>query len=739
MKKNLLFIFFSVVIFSNVHAQLKEADYRKQADEVRNYVWGWKIKAFDERNVPMEYTKYSKVILAKHEEITGLTKSKIKWIGFGVAAQRDLTYTHTTRELIKINDAAALEEYSQIDYQKFAQQHNDKLTTFLGVRVIKPDGTVKEINPDEIVLTDNTGKDKKAKLAVPDLEIGDMIDYFIQTVEFYDGGSLLDIENFVFADEDPVFHFSVHIEASDKLAIEYRSMNGAPDFKVSHDADNNTVMDAEQNKIAPFPVSLWMSPFRQIPILRFHMVMGYKGVFAGRINARKPGEIYKDLSPDEIVQDYDILLKPQITFTRQAASQVAGEISKYGKVYLDNNGGGSLKNNSPAVYYAARHYFLMRPDLTNVTVVDSRRNNISPDFPFFLCMLEGLFSYFGINSQIVLLPSKYGPRANEVMSKADYGLALLTDDGHIYTAETFYDSPDLIPYYLEGQQGVTLDYSMKMTGAKSEQGTYTAKNSSAIQNVQNEDLVISFDPAEPQKIIVDRKTTLSGLMKEDAQKKLLLYEDWYDEERKMMGIKNSFTDELHDSRKGKKIVDEYTNAFAEARKQWKDNFKQEITDQFDVIPDEVMESKVDQCGIFDLKPDFIYNSKFTVNAWIKKAGNNFILEAGKMIGPQLSLKPEQRDRKVDVYMPHARTLRYNLQIPVPAGYTAEGLDKLNTSIDNAQGSFVTTAKLDGALIKITITKTYKTSFVKVADWPALLSMLDAGTAFGDAKILLKKS
>lgn len=729
----------SVFISQHSNAQLNEADYRKQAAEVRNYVWGLKIKAFEERNVPAEYSKYSKIVLAKHEEITGLSKSKIKWIGIGVKAQKDLTYTHTTRELVKINDAAALEDYSEISFQKFAQGYKNKLTTYLGVRVIKADGAVKEINPDEIILTDNTDKNKKGKLAVSELQIGDMLDYFIQTVEFYDGGSSLDFENFVFADEDPIMHYSVHVEASKKLAIEYRAMNGAPDFKEKRNEEDDIILDAEKNNIPPFPANLWTSAYRQIPLLRFHMVMGYKGIGANTINARKPGEVYKNLDADEVVQDYDASLRYYVTSMRREIKTYDNKLKKIAQSYLENNGGGKVKDNSTALYYATRHYFFLEPNKETVAVVDRRRNYNSPSDMVFLSLLESLFGEFGINTQFVLIPSKYGPKAGEVMSTSDLSLALLTEDNHIFTAESVFDSPDVIPYYLEGQQATTLDYRMKMGGARSEKGSYSTNYSPASKNVHTEDLVYYFDPANPQKIKVDRKATITGLLRLDYQQQLILYEDFYEEERKGMGIEESFFDELKDSKKGKKIVEEYEHAFEEARKEWKENFKEEIADQFDVKPEELLSCKIEQSGIFENKAALKFNAQFTVNAWVKKAGNNFILDAGKMIGDQLKIKPEQRDRKVDVYMPNARTFQYNMSIPVPQGYTAEGLDKLNTSIDNSTGSFITTAKLEGTTVKITVTKVYKNAFEKAEKWPELLKMLDAATAFEEAKIMFRKS
>ena len=51
----------------------------------------------------------------------------------------------------------------------------------MGVRIIKPDGKVTEINADDVVLVQDEKSQKKAKVAIPNLEPGDILDYFIAT------------------------------------------------------------------------------------------------------------------------------------------------------------------------------------------------------------------------------------------------------------------------------------------------------------------------------------------------------------------------------------------------------------------------------------------------------------------------------------------------------------------------------------------------------------------------------
>ena len=159
----LIILFFAV---TKAFSQFSEDDYRKQADEIRNDIWNSKTPFFDQRTVPAGYEKYSKVILARRQEITCIGTSKTKFnLSYGLIKQSDLTYTSMFRELVKVNDEVSLQDYSEISFQKFSNYAYNKKTSFLGFRIIKPDGSIKEIDPDEIVLTDDEQNYKKAKLA----------------------------------------------------------------------------------------------------------------------------------------------------------------------------------------------------------------------------------------------------------------------------------------------------------------------------------------------------------------------------------------------------------------------------------------------------------------------------------------------------------------------------------------------------------------------------------------------
>ncbi len=84
-----------------------------------------------------------------------------------------------------------------------------------------------------------------------------------------------------------------------------------------------------------------------------------------------------------------------------------------------------------------------------------------------------------------------------------------------------------------------------------------------------------------------------------------------------------------------------------------------------------------------------------MEGWIKKAGNNYIIDLGKLIASQLEIKKDQRERVKDIYMPFPRSFSYHIEFILPDGYSAEGLDKLNASVMNETGGFISKAKMEG--------------------------------------------
>lgn len=733
----------SLLQFSNAFSQ-SASDSKSLAEEVRKEIWGWNIPAFNNREIPAAYASEPAVILARHQEIKAISKNKFKFRGLTAAKYKEIYFTNTIREMVKINDKATLEEFSEFSYQKskklatfFSPKLKGRLV-FLGVRIIKPDGSIKEVNVDDEVLTKNEKTEQRSKVAIPGLEVGDIIDYFFcQQEEEAIAGYRTEPYVFVFGDDKPILHYSVHCEAGPTCAVEYRSMNGAPEFRVKKDADNDNILDAEYKNIAKAPVGLWMSSARQLPILRLNIRIG-----GPRKIRREEGMVYRNQPYQQIIEDVKIDVKED--FAESQLGLVADALTNDIKSMIKRarKSDDLPKDSLPYyVYYAFRYIAFYRVTPNSEINVGVERNYQTPSKKKFLQLLSLILFKLDIDNKIILATSRYGPDTKQVLLVDDFEYILKTlGNQEIYmSAEGVFTNADFIPAEYEGQdnQSISIRGSGKVTVKPNDDLPEKIPFTKASSNMQKENLKVSLQ-SDMEKLQIDRQSTLSGEMRWGAQRALLLFEDYYEEERIALSVKESFMETFADSRRNRSLAEEYKAAFAKARSEWKDQFIREIETEYGKKPTELSLYRIDNMGLRHTKPNLVYTTQFSMDGWVKKGGANYIVDIGRLIGTQLELKPDQKERKVDVYMSCARSFQYTIRFELPQGYKAEGLEKLPVQKSNEVGAFKVDARQDGNSIVLVVTKTYNAAFEPVSHWPQLTEIITAAQDFENAKILLRK-
>ncbi|HEX3384277.1 MAG TPA: hypothetical protein VHS53_03770, partial [Mucilaginibacter sp.] len=278
MKKFLLLLAFTV-LSASLFAQ-SEKDKKAYDDEVvtlQKQIWEDPIPEFKSTNVPANLGKESAVILARSFSLSRASTGKFK---FG---HHSLT-TRTTKfsvfhERVKINDKTALESFSSLEYQKILNKTTSELfakfmdvnNTFVGAKVIKANGKEIVVNTSEEVLTKDESKDKQGKLAIPDLQVGDILDYYIAreyVADKEEGNSYKDNDNIVYlVDEYPVIYFSIDFKFNKKIKIKTIYANGAKHFDQSTNEDGDQLLCLKLNNIPKFKDQLWTSALRQYPYI----------------------------------------------------------------------------------------------------------------------------------------------------------------------------------------------------------------------------------------------------------------------------------------------------------------------------------------------------------------------------------------------------------------------------------------------------------------------------------------
>jgi hypothetical protein len=712
--------------------------YKENAESMRKEVWSWDKPEFSVRNIPSEYNNFSKVVIARHIDI-GIKKNRLT----------NFVLTEIFRESIKINDKAAVTEFSDFEYNQMEKGSGftagRTTITYVGVRVIKPNGNIKEINADDIVITASDKDLKKAKIAIPDLQAGDILDYFVAREGTENLGFMEVVSAYVFEfyNEVPILHYSIHSETGKRYAIEYRSYNGAPDFIQRKGEDNSNVLDLVQKNIPVYPeIDLWTLPYRQLPLTRMNIIVGYKGVSAGRFNARDPGVIYKNQPSEKFFEDEMNDLGLRKISTGREGVDLPEELSEYLKKLVKS------RSDIPADSFAAELFYVLRysdfldvQPWIKVETIMGRANRDLPGKNYKYHIYDFLKDK-GADASLVVSTHRSLSTSKEIMGKneLDYLIQIRGNKPKFMGMSSIFTPAFYIPTDFEGEKNVlALDIgegrSPNPDGFGKSRVNIPAGNAENNSRLEKMEIAVSDDRAG---LFVNRITSIRGHERDALQKQLILFEDYCNAERKAFNIKSTILEQLEGGRKTKSYADELRFAFSKARQNQKDEFLKEATGWFGLEVTNLSDFHVQQLGVRHYQPDFVYSSKFKLGGLVKKAGANFIIEIGKLQGSLAGNTSIPPMRKLDIYLPFAETLSSEISVVVPEGFTLEGAEALNVRVENETGQFSCETKLSGSTLIIKTSKTYNSAFIPATNWDKLKAIIDAEKKWYDSKILFRK-
>lgn len=732
MRKHLTGLFL-ILLIASIDSALFANDYKKHAKEVRDSVWSWDIDAFKSYSIPEKHKNESAVILARHQQIEATSKNKFRMNALLVAGiNRELYYTNVDRIMIKLNDKRALDEYSELSFKEEVKSwgllRSNKLNTVLGARIIKPDGTIHEINIDEDAVAITEGKkDKEAfkKIAIKGLEVGDILDYFYsEEMEL----ETLNIppQTFMFFSDYPTLSYSIECILGQKLTVEYRSINGAPDFEQSVDNEQNTILKTIQTDLQAInniKDIRWLSIYKDLPMIRLMILNNASKIIYKPASARKNG-IYKDVDYEEILKDKK------------------GEFATWSKNMF---GMGDIykKVNKAVGNYKQRETSASKEELA-LYIYDALRFYWVNDLPYpkFLIALEKQLKENGIECKVCFTTNRLGPKRNQLVEADDLSIFLTANNNKqlFFYPNSYRHAGEIAPVF-EGEiaSAVSVD-KYKQNSAIGIEGLtseFTIPSSSPEDNKIVEKSEIVFSDQDPLTLKIKRATISSGEMKDDYQAMLTLYEDWDKAMRSRLLIDIDFFQEIENDKNSRKYADQWKTFFEDKRKEQKELMQTEFKGYHSTNSGELVTYSIKSLGVTIDEPTFEFETEYTIDGLVKKAGDNLVLDAGKLIGTQWNPTEKERKRDWDAYLPVPMKIENRITVEIPAHYTVEGIENLNKNIDNKYGSFSSSATVEGSKLIIETSKIYKQNFVPRNDWNTFLNMIDMTNEFYSQSILLK--
>lgn len=708
------------VVFSILLVQLltlsvnadEKADYLKLAQKVRQEVWSSTPADFQKRTVPDRYKNASAVILSYYRELsTDYYRKATADLVLNLRLTRQIDCTDMERMLIQINDKKALKDYSEFTFKtksrKWTWGYHHKTQTVLGIRVIKKNGNVQEVSLDDYVdvKEGKNDKDLSQKIAVPGLEVGDCIDVFsldqIDTQE-----QQLDPFYFVLRQDEPVLYTKVHCVLDQSLATVYRTMNGAPDFTQTTDKDKNAVLDMVMDKPVDAESSIWYNSLEQSSFIEMYITPTKAKVAVVEKAMRQKGvRGNPDVTP--ILQDDWKLLK---SYVSKGGYSPAGLPSTYKSVFKSAKKEGMSAEEKADRIYSFEYVSGGASQRVFNTVANYLRK-------------LGVEIEMGITTPFGALPVDKLINYNST----SWFFRLKGTDVY-YFPGTYPKVASEIPYIYQGRKAYMQDSEEQITIPVSQ----------AEDNKSVNDMVVKLDGT---KLDISRKVTYSGEQKMYGQS--LVSPD-----NTLFGSSQleaywrylKYDDKDPYSCYTKKESAELKGAFNEYRKNAIDPFKAEISSYHDADPVQVGGYGVDCVGIRRDSSNFVYHVDYVMDGMVKRAGNNYLLSVGKLIGSSLKLEGKDRERIDDVWRKMAFVDEWNIEIPLPQGYkvSAEALKKIETSVANECGEFTVKATAGNESVKVYVRKCFAHRVEPVSNWSKLLALVDACSAFADKQMVIAK-
>lgn len=708
------------VVFSILLVQLltlsvnadEKADYLKLAQKVRQEVWSSTPADFQKRTVPDRYKNASAVILSYYRELsTDYYRKATADLVLNLRLTRQIDCTDMERMLIQINDKKALKDYSEFTFKtksrKWTWGYHHKTQTVLGIRVIKKNGNVQEVSLDDYVdvKEGKNDKDLSQKIAVPGLEVGDCIDVFsldqIDTQE-----QQLDPFYFVLRQDEPVLYTKVHCVLDQSLATVYRTMNGAPDFTQTTDKDKNAVLDMVMDKPIDAESSIWYNSLEQSPFIEMYITPTKTKVAVVEKAMRQKGvRGNPDVTP--ILQDDWKLLK---SYVSKGGYSPAGLPSTYKSVFKSAKKEGMSAEEKADRIYSFEYVSRGASQRVFNTVANYLRK-------------LGVEIEMGITTPFGALPVDKLINYNST----SWFFRLKGTDVY-YFPGTYPKVASEIPYIYQGRKAYMQDSEEQITIPVSQ----------AEDNKSVNDMVVKLDGT---KLDISRKVTYSGEQKMYGQS--LVSPD-----NTLFGSSQleaywrylKYDDKDPYSCYTKKESAELKGAFNEYQKNAIDPFKAEISSYHDGDPVQVGGYGVDCVGIRRDSSNFVYHVDYVMDGMVKRAGNNYLLSVGKLIGSSLKLEGKDRERIDDVWRKMAFVDEWNIEIPLPQGYkvSAEALKKIETSVANECGEFTVKATAGNESVKVYVRKCFAHRVEPVSNWSKLLALVDACSAFADKQMVIAK-
>lgn len=724
--KLLLLVCLSLLLYStNLLAQedlstIMLEDYSQE--NVQQHCWTDHAYSKEDENYPEEWNNQSAVFLRYEKKYE---VRFVKAVAYVAGAKMHVSYISHYR--IKILDEAALEYFSEVYYSSGAhggynmyEDTRDK--EFLNIKIIKPDG--KEIVVDEKEILED--EDGERKVAVPNLEVGDVLDYALYTHDLATSFFYGVIDEFTLNRAYPIKDFNYTVVTDEDWDVQFTSGQHEISLSEKELGVNYYEFSIKKNEIEKINATRWNYYYQTGPYIR--MYVGYSDNNMV-LRARKGEQLHtSSLKSKDIIEQYRAYYEK----SRSAANEYAAFRGYLKRKYK--------KEEVPQIKVLEELYYYMRHHFTNKHYVYDRYYGNANSFRK-LSNLEftGHIIYalrkLKIPYDIVVVVGRQSGDIEDVINKnqTDYLIQAKLEDSKVYFYRPNpYTRFNHFPHEIENAEGYVVE-------AKSQRGNQLVTKTALLPasnykaNISKHETKVSFKEDDMMVLNVNSKAIHTGHHIESYQYDVVDWMDMIWEENKLYKTKMWG----HPSKDKSEEMKNYMQAQEDEREK---AMKSIAKNHFDLEGDNA--KLIDYKGLTTAntidEKSLEYTFDCELSELVKKVGPNYVIKAGRLVGGQLILSEEEMEREVDIHMNFPRAYEYVIEITIPEGYEVKGLNNFSNTIDNETGGLKSSATLEGNTLTILFNKYYKNNYEPVENWDKMKEFLIPGGEFLTKEILLKK-
>jgi hypothetical protein len=673
------------------HEVLSQTELEKKLNED---IWGNAAPEFRATSVPARWVNESAVILASSVDYEYKR-------GYQIGSERVILHFR-----IKLQDKASVNEFSELSFDKnMSNKANLKSTSYyvVGLKVIKANGAENILDLSQAVKAD-AGSSKDLKIAVPDLEPGDILDYY--TAIKKEGGPPNFTENEIIEDKYPVVKKTIRFKLPESVYCKSFSYNGAPELKHEYGKDFNLIT-FEDTMRSKAPDLIWNFSHRTSPEIRYN-------IYSNLTTSNKQESVAVD-----VLKNFNLYFPPDIGFMLDFMN-------------------GNFKDEKDPVKIVNEMFHLLRNPIYLKAYFNIEQGNPMAvnDIPeSFAQIVNKFLVYKKIEHEVMIVPTRTYGTFEELVSlnSCEYIIKVNTVPPMYISKPSPFALVNEIPDTQEGMPAIS-----KVFAGPDNRIRDTLSISLKGENMTLSKVDLTLDKDDNSRINVRRSVLAKGHNKAYHQYMVFTNYDYlkeYDLPKYQVQRSHLFRDLIKQYNIEKQKFEQRLKQDYEARDA---RIKKDLETEIDVEVFDYKNLSVKSIGMWDHARDIEYSDEYALGNLTKKAGANLIIEIGRLIEKQSHVKDEQRVRTRDVFMNFPRAFNFEISFNIPDGYVVEGFEKLNKKIENEHGGFVSSATINGKTLIVKSSKYYNKNYCPASDWPKILEFLDAAVEFQKEKILLKK-